>query len=96
MVSTLSAKKHVSIYGFRFSDLSCQLSTLQTFRISSTRTKLVLSSVQSIQHSLVVQFLALSWYDQVSGILKATILTHHLICRAASPWTGLEESALSR
>jgi hypothetical protein len=43
----------------------------------------------------VVQCLALSWYDEAVGIanVEATGLTRHLICRAASPWIGSEESA---
>lgn len=41
------------------SDLSHQSSTLQTFKLSSTRTKLVQSSARSIRHFLVVQCLAL-------------------------------------
>lgn len=54
-------KKHVSIHGFSSSNLSHQSSTLQTFKISSTRTKQVLLLALSIPHSLVVQCSALSW-----------------------------------
>jgi hypothetical protein len=63
MVSKTDAKKDVSIYGFSSSDLLRQSSTLQTFKLSSTRTKLVLSLALLIRHFLVVLFLVLSWYD---------------------------------
>lgn len=96
MVSALDAKKHVSIRRLSSSDLLRQSSTLQTFKISSIRTKLVQSSALSIRHSLVVQCLALSWYDQAAGSSEATALTHRLVFRAASPWIGSEESTLFR